>query len=178
MLVIEVSRIPPEGLDVDASLDPGQVHVEGEGSFALQAGGRLRCHVERGDGDTVHVRGTLHARLGLECGRCVEPFSFPLEQGLDLFYLRHSDDAEEEDEVDLSEREMVVAYYDGVRLDLGEMIREQFFLSVPLKRLCREDCRGLCPVCGINRNAGSCTCVIQDADPRLGGLAKLLKGSS
>jgi uncharacterized protein len=178
MLVIEVSQIPPEGLEVDSSLDAGDVHVEGEGSFVLHPGGRLRCRVERGDGDTVHVRGQLTARLGLECGRCLEPFALPVEQGLDLFYLRHSDDAEEEDEVDLSEREMVVAYYDGVRLDLGEMIREQFFLSVPLKRLCREDCRGLCPACGINRNTASCSCVIEDADPRLAGLGKLLKGSS
>ena len=47
---------------------------------------------------------------------------------------------------------MVVAYYDGDRLDLGEMVREQFFLAVPLRRLCREDCRGLCPTCGANRN--------------------------
>ena len=53
---------------------------------------------------------------------------------------------------------MVVAYYDGDRLDLGEMIREQLFLSVPLKRLCREDCRGLCPTCGVNRNRTPCDC--------------------
>ena len=71
MLVIEVSQIPPEGMDLLAPLDPGQVHVEGEESFALESGGTLRCTLERGDDRTVHVRGAVQARLRLECGRCL-----------------------------------------------------------------------------------------------------------
>jgi uncharacterized protein len=105
----------------------------------------------------------------LDCGRCLEPFSLPWTRAWTCSTFATATDAQEDDEVDLSERDMVVAYYDGVRLDLGEMIREQFFLSVPLKRLCREDCRGLCPACGINRNAASCACVVQGGEPRLAG---------
>jgi len=179
MLVIELSKIGPEGLDLDTPLVAGEVHVQGEESFAL-TGGTLRSLVECGDEETVHVRGHLAARLGLQCGRCLEPFPLAVEQELDLFYLAHQADQEEEeeDEVELSDRDMVVAYYDRGRLDLGEMIREQLFLAVPMKRLCREDCRGLCPHCGANRNVTDCACRPEETDPRLAPLKRLLDGSS
>lgn len=177
MLVIEISQIPPEGLEFDEALDPTSVHVEGEGSFTLALGGTLRGHLERVDGNSVHVRGRLSAPLRLECGRCLEPFAVGLDQDLDLFYLPHrpDDDREEEDEVELTDRDMVVAYYKGDRLDLGEVVREQCFLSLPLKPLCREDCRGRCPSCGRNRNAESCGCPAPEeaGDARLAGLKKL-----
>lgn len=179
LLLIEVSHIPPEGMDVEAALDPGEVHLEGEESFALEAGGSLRCNLERGDDRTVHVRGALQARLRLECGRCLEPFALPVTQELDLFYLPHRPDQgeEEEDEVELRDHDMVVAYYRDERLDLGEMIREQFFLGLPMKRLCREGCQGLCPTCGANRNNAPCACP-PEADPRLAVLGQLLDGGS
>jgi DUF177 domain-containing protein len=158
MLVINVSKIPPEGQPVDADLDPGVVHLEGEDSFVLESG-HLRALVERGDDDTVHVRGHLAAELGLQCGRCLDAFPLTLAQELDLFYLpHHAGQAEEEEEVELSDRDVVVAYYQGDRLDLGDVIREQLFLAAPLSRLCREDCRGLCPTCGTLRNQADCGC--------------------
>ena len=102
MLVINVSRIPPEGLGVEESLEPGEVHLEGEDSFTLSPDGRLHCRLERAEDDSVHVRGALSARLLLQCGRCLEPFHLPLEQDLDLFYLRRrtEDEDAEEDEAD------------------------------------------------------------------------------
>ncbi len=181
MLLIEVSQIPPEGLDVQQALKAGEVHVEGEETFALEAGGTLDCRLERGEDETVHVRGHLKARLAMECGRCLTPFAFPVDQDLDLFYLPHRADQEqeEEDEVELTDHEMVVAYYDQNRLDLGEMVREQLFLTVPLKRVCREECLGLCPACGINRNQEACGCRPSEGeDPRLAPLRKLLGGGS
>jgi uncharacterized protein len=181
MLLLKVSEIPSEGKEIDAVLSPSAVHLEGDDSFQLQ-GGRLRCRVERGEDDAVHVRGSLEARLGLQCGRCLEPFDLPLHQELDLFYLPHRKDTgapEEEEEVELADHEMVVAYYQGDRLDLGETVREQLLLGVPLKRLCREDCRGLCPSCGVNRNATACNCPEAAGDPRLAVLGNLFdKGSS
>jgi uncharacterized protein len=164
MLVLHVSKIPPEGLSIDTLLHPGDVHLDGEEGFVLQ-GGALRCRVERGDDDTVHVRGRLQAQVALSCGRCLEGFTLGVDQELDLFYLAHEagQEQEEEDEVELSDRDVVVAYYEGDRLDLGEVIREQIVLAVPLTRLCREDCRGLCPHCGVDRNQQGCTCPTEDA---------------
>jgi uncharacterized protein len=176
MLTIDVSQIPPEGLEVDEALAPSEVHVEGEKAFRLQPGGRLQGRIDRGDQGGVHVRGSLKANLELDCDRCVETFAFPLTQELDLFYLpHHQGEIEEEDEVELKDRDMVVAYYDRDRLDLGEVIREQLFLAAPAKALCREDCRGRCATCGADRNRVACSCPPSDsnADPRLLELKKL-----
>jgi uncharacterized protein len=174
MLLIELSQIPREkGLDVETELTPGEIHLEGENSFVLESGS-INAHLERGDDRSVQVRGRLVARLGLECGRCLEPFPMTVDQELDLFFLPHQD-GEEEDEVDveLTERDMVVGYYRGERLDLGESVREQLFLSLPMKWLCSEACAGLCPTCGVNRNRIRCDCPAAGPDGRLSSLQKL-----
>jgi tRNA dimethylallyltransferase len=177
MLVIEIPRIPTEGLDVDEALEPASLHVEGEDDFSLRAGGRLRCRLEMVDGSTVHVRGTLTAPLDVECGRCLDQYAFGLEQALDLFYLPRdaARPEEQEEDVELNDRDVVVGYHDGERLDLGEVVREQLVLALPLKRLCHADCKGLCPSCGRNRNRESCGCPAAEepADPRLEPLRKL-----
>jgi uncharacterized protein len=182
MLVIEVAKIPHEGMAIAAPLDPAEMHVEGERSFALRPGAQVDCRIERAEDLSVHVRGHLRAALELECGRCLESYTLPLDQELELFYLPHrpEDRDESEDEVELSDRDMVVAYYEGERLDLGEVLREQLFLAVPLRPLCREDCRGLCAACGANRNVVSCACTPEmPADPRLAVLGRLIqKGSA
>jgi uncharacterized protein len=179
MLLIDIPRIPPEGEELDEALDPASVHVDEETEFGLEPGGRLKARVDLVDGKTVHVRGTLAARLRVECGRCLEPYEAPVEQNLDLFYLPREKERpqDQDEEVELSDRDVVVGFYDGDQLDLGEVVREQVFLALPLKRLCREDCRGLCPTCGKNRNAGDCGCPPPEPseDPRLATLKKLFE---
>lgn len=176
MLQIEVAKIPPEGLELKEPFAASDIQGAEEDEFVLSGPGCLECRVELGDEHSVHVQGHLAARLGLVCGRCLEPFGLGIDQALELFYLPHRPDQEdeEEDEVELTERQMVVAYYRGPQIDLAEMIREQLHLVIPMKRLCRDDCRGLCPRCGTNRNERSCGCLLEDQDPRLASLGKLL----
>lgn len=177
MLLIDIPRIPPEGLDLDEALDPAGIHVDEETDFTLGPGGRLRVHVDLVDGTTVHVRGSLAASVLVECGRCLERYAAPVGQELDLFYLPREKERplDEEEEVELSDRDVVVGYHDGATLDLADVAREQVFLALPLKRLCGESCRGLCPSCGKNRNEGDCLCPPQEPseDPRLSPLRKL-----
>jgi uncharacterized protein len=177
MLLIDIPRIPPEGLDLDEALDPAGIHVDQETDFTLGPGGRLRAHVDLGDGATVHVRGRLSASVLVDCGRCLERYAAPVDQELDLFYLREKERPQEEEDVALTDRDVVVGYYDADELDLAEVVREQVFLALPLKRLCREDCRGLCPTCGKNRNESDCGCPPQEPseDPRLSPLRKLFE---
>jgi uncharacterized protein len=87
-----------------------------------------------------------------------------LGQELDLFYLPRAAEQEEaqEEEVELSDRDVVVGYYQDDRLDLGEVVREQILLALPLKPLCRPDCQGLCPRCGKNRNVSPCGCAPEE----------------
>jgi DUF177 domain-containing protein len=183
MLLIDIPRIPPEGLSLDEALDPAGLHLEADADFSLGPGGHLSCRVEVVDGSTVHVRGRLQGPLEAECGRCLERFALPVAQELDLFYLPRTaarQPQEEEEEVELTDREVVVGYYEGERLDLGDVVREQLFLALPLKRLCREDCRGLCPTCGTNRNTSRCGCPEpeESGDPRLEPLRRLFPKNS
>src|SRR6187399_34180 len=108
MLLIDVSKIPDEGTDIDTAFSGAEAHVEGENMLKFESG-HLRAHVDLDDEGTVHVKGHLDVRLGLECGRCLEPIALVLDQGLDLFLLPHSASAgeDEEDEVELSERDLV-----------------------------------------------------------------------
>jgi len=178
MLNIDIATIPPEGLEVDEPIGQAEAHLEQEDSFSVLAGGRLKARVEKGDEESVHVRGHLSAKVGMSCGRCLNEFTLPVEQDLDLFFLPHqAEDAgeEEEDEVQLSDRDMVIGYYSGKRLDLGDAVREQLLLAVPMKRVCREECKGLCPRCGTDLNAGTCSCTPDESSggSRLGSLKDL-----
>jgi uncharacterized protein len=177
MLVIEIPRIPPEGQDVDEALDGAGVHLENDSEISLERG-HLRGHVELVDGANVHVRGDLDSEITVQCGRCLERYSMPVKQDLDLFYLPRLADRpeEEEEDVQLDDHDVVVGYYEGEKLDLGEVVREQLFLALPLKRICREDCQGICPTCGRNRNADRCECPAPEEplDPRLEPLRKLV----
>jgi uncharacterized protein len=176
MFVVEIRDVPPEGIDVDEALSPEALHLDGNEGFALQEGGRLRCHLARGEAELVQVTGTLAAGLALECGRCLEPFVSSVAERLDLVYLPvQSPRADEDDEdVDLGEDDMVVVHYTGGRIDLGEMVRGQLVLSVPMRRVCREECRGLCSVCGANRNSVACGCVEAPQDARVSPFASAL----
>jgi uncharacterized protein len=178
MLLIDIPRIPPDGLDLDETLEAASLHLEAEAEFQLEPEAAVRAHVDLVDGTTVHVRGRLSGRVRLECGRCLERYSAPIDQELDLFFLPRAADPsnDEEEEVELRDHDVVVGYYDGAQLDLGDVLREQVFLSLPLKRLCGESCRGLCPTCGKNRNADGCDCppVEEPEDPRLAPLRRLI----
>lgn len=160
MLEIDLATIPPEGKEIDAGLDAAVLGIEREADFRLEDGG-VSCRVNRGDDGLVQVVGRLTARIELTCGRCLDAFHHEVSEGLDLVYVPRGSLANQsdEDEVSLADRDMVVAYYDGERLDLAEMVREQLVLGLSMKRLCREDCRGLCAACGANRNLGECACV-------------------
>jgi uncharacterized protein len=178
MLLIDIPRIPSEGLDLDEALEPVALHLEGEEEFRLCPGARLRGRIEVVDGRTVHVRGRLESSVEIDCSRCLEGYALALGQELDLFYLPRpaGQDEAQEEEVELTDRDVVVGYYDGDQLDLGEVVREQIILGLPLKPLCREDCRGLCPTCGRNRNASACGCppLEEPGDPRFEALRKLV----
>lgn len=178
MLLIEIPRIPPEGLVLDETLDPAGVHLEDDDDLVLDHG-RLRCQVEIVDGTTVHVRGDLAGQVSVECGRCLDRYPVELGQKMDLFYLPRLAERpeDEEEEVELGDHDVVVGYYEAEKLDLGEMVREQLILALPMKRLCRQDCGGLCPTCGRKRNIDSCGCPAPEepSDPRLEALRKLVE---
>lgn len=123
------------------------------------------------DGAEVHIRGWLSTTMGGCCARCLKATSLYVRREFEVAYAdeRH---APRDEEVALDEEDLDLDYYRDDVVDLRALLVEQLLLSLPMKLLCREDCRGLCPGCGIDRNADSCDCV-PETDPRLAPLAAL-----
>jgi uncharacterized protein len=116
--------------------------------------------------------GRVQAVLELSCSRCLESFTVPVDAAFDLRYQPHSENTGE-GEREIEEDDLTTAFYELDEIDLGQLMREQFYLSLPMKPLCGEACRGLCPSCGTNLNRGVCGCTNEWADPRLAALREL-----
>jgi uncharacterized protein len=127
----------------------------------------------RKDGDKYRLFGQVATTVRRECCRCLKPFDVPMEMDVDLRYLPQVVNAGDS-EYEISEDDLATAFYRDDQIDLGDMAREQLQLASPMKPLCREDCLGLCHVCGADRNAVACGCDTAWHDPRLVGLRKLL----
>jgi DUF177 domain-containing protein len=124
------------------------------------------------DKQQYRLVGRVQTTLELPCGRCLEPFTTPVDQTFDLRYHPHTLNTGE-GERELEEDDLTTAFYEHDEIDLGHLMREQFYLSLPMKPLCREDCRGLCVVCGTNLNRETCSCNPAWEDPRLDALRNL-----
>jgi uncharacterized protein len=130
------------------------------------------------DHDRFRLVGTVKTELELPCSRCLEPFGLPIDRGFDLRYLPHGAaeaEAEDDEEIEVEDDDVAVTFYRDEHIDLNELLREQFYLSLPMKPLCVEGCKGICPQCGTTRNTAPCDCNPQWEDPRMAGFKTLLK---
>jgi uncharacterized protein len=129
-------------------------------------------------GDRYQLTGRLLATLELECSRCLELFRLPIDVEVDLSYVPEPEPqavAAPSDEIELTDEDLTTAYYKDDVLDLAHMVREQFYLAMPMRPLCRDTCRGLCSQCGTNLNGETCGCQTEWQDPRLDALRSLIE---
>jgi uncharacterized protein len=177
-MFIEVDQIPPEGRDLRFDL-PGQQIPEQSGEFRLMERVKLRGRIEPAKQRAFELRGRLEARVQFPCARCLEPGELVVKEDLELLYLPQSDNrtppGPEGDEHRLKDEDLSVAFYRENRIDVGQLVWEQTFLALPMKPLCRSDCRGLCSTCGANLNETPCACPAGELDPRFSNLKALLK---
>jgi uncharacterized protein len=129
----------------------------------------LDCLITK-SGDTIYIRGELAAQISQECGRCLELATIPI--GGEFVYTLVPAKAEVEEDLELTAQELETSYYRGDFIDLAPLICEQIVLQAPMKILCADDCKGLCPRCGVNLNNGSCNCRSDVVDDRLAVLKK------
>ncbi len=137
----------------------------------------------RKDKQAYHLVGRAVTTLELSCSRCTEPFRVPVEAAFDLRYLPHRENVapgghakrDSKDEHEVQEDDLGTAFYRDETIDLGDLVREQLYLALPMKPLCAEACKGLCPLCGTNLNRGSCDCRAEWHDPRFEKLKALKK---
>jgi uncharacterized protein len=123
------------------------------------------------------LAGSVHTVLEVFCSRCLEPFTIPVDADFDLRYQPHTQNSGE-GEMEIEEDDLTTAFYADDEIDLGQLMREQFYLVLPMKPLCEEGCRGLCPECGTNLNRDTCTCTHEWEDPRLAVLKTLSREDS
>ncbi len=130
------------------------------------------------DGTHCFASGTFKGHLTVACGRCVGPVRIPLDEKLLVTFMppgempSDDDEAAGEDGAEVTEGDLDVFPFDGDKIDLEPLFREQFVLAIPFAPLCREDCKGLCPQCGTDLNSGTCACE-KPIDPRLAALKGL-----
>lgn len=128
-------------------------------------GGKLRVQ-------DIRLVGDFATQVELKCARCLEPVLRDLAEEYDLLY-RPLGTIKSAGEIEISAADGEIGFYSGEGLLLEDALKEQALLAIPLKALCRDDCKGLCPHCGRNLNTGSCDCSRHVVDPRWNALADI-----
>jgi uncharacterized protein len=107
--------------------------------------------------DHLRVQGTLKGSLQVICHRCLAAFLWPLEETVDVF-LVEGEEPDPSEEMELEPSDLDCEFFDGVIIEIDQLVAEQIFLALPVKILCSENCLGLCPRCGVNLNEEPCRC--------------------
>ncbi len=153
--------IPAGEIEFDGKVSHSSVlHTEGVAELLNHSLGEIR------------LQGDLQVTVDAPCDRCLERVSLPINSPFDLVYVPASEAVEGgEDEID--EAAVEVGYYEGNGLQLNDVLREVVLLALPMQLVCSENCKGICPVCGQNRNQRECACQTAAADDRWNKLRDL-----
>src|SRR5262245_3645167 len=171
-MFLDLNKIGPEGREIDQVLVlPELEAAAGEKIAVLEA--RLTGEANRSKGG-FDFSGHLVSTVKLPCSRCLEPFTLEIVRDFFLLLVPEAADPEAGDVREYAEDEEAALFpCPGGRADLVQMATEQVYLDLPLKPICKDGCRGLCPTCGANRNVEFCRCPGDAVDPRLAPLLRL-----
>lgn len=118
----------------------------------------------------IRVRGHVKAKIEVACDRCLEPVQHPIDEDFDLFYRPAPEENETPHDLAIDPGETEIGYYEGMGMELSDVIREYVLLALPMQSICRDECAGICPKCGKNRNAVECGCVQEQVNDRWSAL--------
>jgi uncharacterized protein len=170
-MLLDLTRIRQPETEVERQFAPSAFDGR-DNVFRIVSPVALRMTVHK-DRDRFRLVGTVRGVLELSCSRCVDPYELPVNAAFDVRYLPDTENTgDQEREVD--DDDLTAAFYHDDRIDLAQLIEEQMYLALPMKPLCRPDCRGLCPQCGANLNAEACDCEPHWEDPRLSALKAII----
>jgi DUF177 domain-containing protein len=167
---IELDKLEGKSSAFAHTYEPGEIVLDEENARLTEAP-QIQGRLNR-SGHEVRLEGTITARAEVDCDRCLKALSVPVATEFDVTYVPAADyysDARAE----LQEEDLRLSVFDGEAIDLDELVREQVLLAMPPRMLCTEECKGLCPVCGEDRNTKECACETREIDPRWAGLAGL-----
>ena len=174
-MLLDLTRYRQPLAHFSRTFEPEDVAQKGD-AYRIVAPVVLDFDVHK-DKERFRLAGTVRTELELPCSRCLEPFRLAVDASFDQRFLPAAEMATEH-EREVQEEDLDVSYYRDDQIDLNELLREQFYLALPMKPLCVEACKGLCAQCGTNLNTGTCTCAVQWEDPRLAPLKGLARRES
>ncbi len=165
MLRLEIGSLPDGLTHLELTTETSEWGDVPEGGH-LESPVRASLDVTR-NGRDIFIKGRADVTAVLECGRCLEAYVFGLEAPIELWVIVGG-------EKDSEERENVIEVPAGAGYaDLTDHVRSELLVQVPLKQLCKADCRGLCPGCGTNLNVTTCGCHVAGHDARWEDLKKM-----
>ena len=173
-----MKEIPGGGLDVFATKGRASIPRILDGmnlsplTSLLLTSAELTLSVENGD---IFAEGSFEAEGEAACDRCSDPVSARFGKSFHTVLVPRGDEPEKSDPVELRAEDLEVGYYDGKGVEVNDIFWEQVALELPVKIVCSEECKGICPMCGVNRNRESCSC---EGNPKPGpfDVLKNLKG--
>jgi uncharacterized protein len=180
MMYIRLQDLEIRKLEFREEFAPGAVDLGSEVRqiAPLKTSGRAEVVHEHHGGkemvSDIRLVGKFSTRLEVNCARCLDPVAHEVAAEFDLLYRPLGADRRA-DEVSISEAETEIGYYDGEGMMLEDSLREQVLLALPLKTVCNESCKGMCPHCGRNLNQGECNCEPELKDSRWDALNEIKK---
>ncbi len=169
-MIIDLITLRDSPFEFEFSLAPEEIDLESDDANLKTAAGvkgKLTRHIAQTD-----VEGTIRAELEVECTRCLQKIDKEFEFAFEAAFVTPENFTEAK-EAELNANDLDVSVFEGDKLDLTELVREQILLNLPEQVFCKEDCRGLCEKCGANRNLIDCSCKEKEIDPRWQGLREL-----
>jgi uncharacterized protein len=160
-----------EKVELEGVFDPGSLDFSGD--ILRQVGPLAWSASAERVGEEIRIAGRLSVTTESSCSRCLEPARCDIQKSFDLFFRERDEALFDEDDVELTEEDTRTAFFVGTQLAIGDLLREQVLLALPMKVLCRLDCKGLCPVCGTNRNQNTCTCSGEVFSPHMEKLLEI-----
>jgi len=169
---IEVASLTASGKDFAHQYLPGELDLEDERIHLTDPQPNVRGRIKP-DRTRVKVTGNLTAHLQLACDRCLQPVDSSIAAKFSREYATTTE-YEAQHAVELSEADLNLSVFDGEVIDIDALVREELLLAAPDQVLCRQNCQGICPGCGVDRNVSKCNCETAEVDPRWAGLKELV----
>ncbi|MEP6923612.1 MAG: DUF177 domain-containing protein [Pyrinomonadaceae bacterium] len=170
-MIINFSQHSEPEISFAYRYDPGDIDIEDE--IAQITGPLEITGMARRSSIIAHVKGDLNGNIEIACNRCLQPTQFALNAAFDVDFVTLENYGSGNNETELNAVDLSLSVYDGDRIDLDEIVREQVLLNLPMHVLCQDDCAGLCEKCGTNKNTNSCSCHETEIDPRWSALKKI-----
>jgi uncharacterized protein len=169
-MIIDLFELSEPVSDFNVELSPAGINLEEE-SVRLDKPVKIEGKVKKGIAQT-DVEGKIAAEIGIDCTRCLSAAKTALDFPFKVIFVT-DENFTQDAEAELRADDLDVDIFGGDKIDLTELAREQILLNLPARFLCEENCRGLCPKCGANKNTVNCNCEKKEIDPRWQGLRDL-----